>query len=86
MDLRYPIGQFEWEGPSTPEQRELWIEEIKSLPEKLRVAVQAKPGTAGFIISRWRLEHPTGRSPSGRQSYEQLYPVQTCFDGRQPND
>lgn len=40
MDLRYPIGQFEWEGQSTPEQRELWMQEIKSLPEKLRAAVQ----------------------------------------------
>jgi uncharacterized damage-inducible protein DinB len=40
MDLRYPIGQFEWEGHSAPEQRERWIQEIKSLPEKLRAAVQ----------------------------------------------
>lgn len=40
MDLRYPIGQFDWEGSTTPEHRQVWVQEIKGMPEKLRAAVQ----------------------------------------------
>jgi uncharacterized damage-inducible protein DinB len=35
MDLRYPIGRFEWTGPSTAEDRQRWIEQIGSLPSEL---------------------------------------------------
>ncbi|GAA4872777.1 bacillithiol transferase BstA [Paenibacillus vulneris] len=38
-DLRFPVGRFEWNGEITPEQRQLWIEEIEQLPRKLRDAV-----------------------------------------------
>lgn len=38
-ELRYPIGRFEWKGEITPEQRQLWIEDIEGLPNKLREAV-----------------------------------------------
>lgn len=40
MDIRYPIGQFEWEGHSSPEHRTRWIREITGMPEKLRVALE----------------------------------------------
>ena len=35
MDLRYPIGQFEWAGGSTAEERQRWIEQIGNLPSEL---------------------------------------------------
>ncbi|WP_028551836.1 YfiT family bacillithiol transferase [Paenibacillus sp. UNC451MF] len=38
--LRYPIGRFEWSGDITPEQRQLWIEDIEQLPVQLRNAVR----------------------------------------------
>ncbi|WP_282937875.1 YfiT family bacillithiol transferase [Paenibacillus sp. RC67] len=37
--LRFPIGRFEWNGDITPEQRQLWIEDIERLPTQLREAV-----------------------------------------------
>ncbi len=39
MDLRYPIGPFQWSGPNTPEQREHFISEIAATPARLRNAV-----------------------------------------------
>jgi hypothetical protein len=39
MDLRYPIGKFEWAGSSNDEQRQHWIEEIANLPAGLLMAV-----------------------------------------------
>ena len=39
-DLRYPIGQFTYRGPSTHEQRANWIDEIGVAPAQLRRAVQ----------------------------------------------
>ena len=39
MDLRYPIGRFEYYGPSTEEQRRQLIARIEHAPEHLRVAV-----------------------------------------------
>ncbi len=39
MDLRYPIGPFQFEGPLTPEQRRTLIDEIAATPEKMRAAV-----------------------------------------------
>lgn len=39
MDLRYPIGKFEQEGPITAEQRAAWIEDIRELPAQLSAAV-----------------------------------------------
>ena len=39
MDVRYPIGTYTLEGQVTPHQRNIWIEEIEELPEKLREAV-----------------------------------------------
>jgi uncharacterized damage-inducible protein DinB len=38
--LQYPIGRFSHEGEITPEQRELWINEITEVPRKLRLAVK----------------------------------------------
>jgi hypothetical protein len=38
MDLRYPIGQFQWAGRSTPEERQRWIEQIGRLPSELLAA------------------------------------------------
>jgi hypothetical protein len=28
MDIRYPIGQFTWTGPNTPEQRAAAIDDV----------------------------------------------------------
>jgi hypothetical protein len=39
MDLRYPIGRFQFEGPLLPKQRQVLIDEIASTPEKMRAAV-----------------------------------------------
>jgi uncharacterized damage-inducible protein DinB len=39
MDLSYPIGRFTWEGPSTPEQRMHFINEIAATPGRLYNAV-----------------------------------------------
>jgi uncharacterized damage-inducible protein DinB len=39
MDLRYPVGPFQFEGPLTPEQRHARIDEIAATPEKMRAAV-----------------------------------------------
>jgi len=38
-DLRYPIGQFNWEGESSPARREQFINDITGLPAHLRAAV-----------------------------------------------
>ncbi|MEA2712119.1 MAG: hypothetical protein QOK27_80 [Gemmatimonadales bacterium] len=38
-DLRYPIGQFRYEGEPDQRRREQWIEEIAAAPANLRAAV-----------------------------------------------
>src|ERR1043165_3434984 len=38
-DLRFPIGRFNWEGESSPAQREQFINDIGELPAQLRAAV-----------------------------------------------
>lgn len=38
-DLRYPIGKFAFEAPSTEEQRQGWIDDIAGLPALVRAAV-----------------------------------------------
>jgi len=38
-DLRYPIGQFRYEGQPDQHRREQWIEEIAATPANLRAAV-----------------------------------------------
>lgn len=40
MDIRYPIGTFAWEGEISSQQREIWIQEIKELPKKLKETVK----------------------------------------------
>ena len=39
MDPRYPIGQFAWNGPATPEQRSRFIDDIAAAPQRMRSAV-----------------------------------------------
>nr|WP_185151396.1 putative metal-dependent hydrolase [Peribacillus simplex] len=39
MDLRYPVGKFQFEGKITSGIAEGWINEIKALPRMLREAV-----------------------------------------------
>ena len=39
MDLRFPIGKFEYQGAATDEQRKLLIDEIEQTPARLRAAV-----------------------------------------------
>jgi hypothetical protein len=39
MDPRYPIGQFNWTGPNTAEQRAHFIDDIAAAPQKMRSAV-----------------------------------------------
>jgi hypothetical protein len=38
-DLRYPIGQFRYEGEPDQHRREQWIEEIAAAPANLRAVV-----------------------------------------------
>lgn len=40
MDLRYPIGKFQWPAGVTAEQRREWIDEIAAAPAALRQAVR----------------------------------------------
>ena len=40
MDLRYPIGPFEWKGSLTDEARRRAIDEIAATPGRLRAAVE----------------------------------------------
>ena len=39
MDLRYPVGPFEFEGTLSNEQRQAMIAEIAATPERMRAAV-----------------------------------------------
>jgi hypothetical protein len=39
-DLRYPIGNFKYEGPPTPEQRQELLRQIEQAPALLRAAVK----------------------------------------------
>ncbi|MDQ6651804.1 MAG: putative metal-dependent hydrolase, partial [Acidobacteriota bacterium] len=40
MDLRYPIGPFEFAGTLSSEQRQAMIDQIAATPEKMRQAVK----------------------------------------------
>ncbi|MDQ2974268.1 MAG: putative metal-dependent hydrolase [Acidobacteriota bacterium] len=40
MDLRYPIGQFEYQGTLSNELRHELIDQIAATPERMRTAVQ----------------------------------------------
>jgi hypothetical protein len=39
-DLRYPIGKFKFEGPTTPEQKEEQLNQIEQAPSRMRAAVK----------------------------------------------
>jgi uncharacterized damage-inducible protein DinB len=39
MDLRYPVGKFEWSGAGSDADRKKFIEQITEAPAKLRAAV-----------------------------------------------
>jgi len=39
MDLRYPIGEFKFEGPLSDEQRQTCIDTIEQTPARMRAAV-----------------------------------------------
>jgi uncharacterized damage-inducible protein DinB len=39
VDLRYPIGRFEWPGSAPRDQLAAWITEIEKLPDELQAAV-----------------------------------------------
>jgi hypothetical protein len=39
-DLRYPIGKFTYEGPTTEDQKQLQLREIEQTPANLRAAVK----------------------------------------------
>jgi uncharacterized damage-inducible protein DinB len=41
MDLRYPIGKFDFDAPVAPEMRPLFIDQIASAPTSLRESVRA---------------------------------------------
>jgi len=40
MDLRYPVGKFQWTGASTDADRRSFIAQIEEAPAKLRAAVK----------------------------------------------
>jgi hypothetical protein len=44
VDLRYPIGRFQFDGDASPQNREQWIEEIAAAPARLRAAVDGLTG------------------------------------------
>jgi hypothetical protein len=43
-DLRYPIGKFSFQAPSTADQRQIWIAEIAESAAKFRAAVAGLTG------------------------------------------
>jgi hypothetical protein len=45
VDLRYPIGRFQWSGEATPEERVERIAQIEACPRELRAAVQGLDDT-----------------------------------------
>lgn len=52
MDLRYPIGKFEWAGESTPDERRRFLDEIEQAPANMRAAVKGLD--AGQIDTPYR--------------------------------
>ena len=40
MDIRYPIGQFSFEGEITPAVFNEWISQLEAAPRLLREAVE----------------------------------------------
>lgn len=40
IDLRYPVGKFQWEDGVTSEQRQGFIDEIAGTPARLRAALE----------------------------------------------
>jgi uncharacterized damage-inducible protein DinB len=44
-DLRYPVGKFHYNGAASPEQKEVFLEEIAQTPAKLRAAVAGLDNT-----------------------------------------
>jgi hypothetical protein len=44
-DLRYPIGKFHFEGPTSEEQKQNYIRDIEQAPAILRAAVQGLSDT-----------------------------------------
>ena len=40
MDLRYPVGEFEWSGANSDADRRAFIVQIEEVPAKLRAAVK----------------------------------------------
>lgn len=52
MDLRYPIGRFEYPGRSTEEQRREFISRIDSTPARLRASVEGL--SAGQLDTAYR--------------------------------
>lgn len=39
-DLRFPVGKFNYQGPSSDDQKQAFLEDIAQTPAKLRAAVQ----------------------------------------------
>lgn len=39
-DLRYPVGKFHYDGPLSPQQQRIFLEEVAQTPAQLRAAVQ----------------------------------------------
>ena len=39
LDVRYPVGRFDFKDPSRPEDRPLFLAQLAEAPENLRVAV-----------------------------------------------
>jgi len=48
MDLRFPVGKFQYEGPNTHQQQQDLIAQIADTPTELRKAV------TGCQQSNWR--------------------------------
>lgn len=53
-DLRYPIGEFKFEGPLTPAQRATCIDQIAETPARLRDAVR------GLTEEQWDTPYRPG--------------------------
>jgi hypothetical protein len=44
MDLRYPVGEFRFEGPLSSDERQALINKLEETPERMRAAVAGLTG------------------------------------------
>jgi len=81
-DLRFPVGKFHYDGSPSPQQKQVFLDEIAQTPTKLRGAVAGLAEATGHSVSPGRMDRAAGGPPCSGQPLELLHAIQTCIDGR----